>query len=537
MIRLEIDEQFNNFQNGNNFVTFQRGPTNKVAGRIEGETVPELPNNGGYAADQVANTLDRALLVYDVGKASWDLYEVIKTGSADVAEAVGAAIPGAGLTDSDVAEAIVNGVKAGVEFVSLGAAIADLVRAAVDLGAFEIGYNQWISDVEGAIGVTYASGAGDYAEWIEKENHRMDFLPGEVVGVRAGFVSYDTQNSDHNLVISTKPMMLGNEVQGDMSDYEKVAFMGQVPIRVQGVVNQGDYILPTGDKNGYAKAVAREEILFEEIPNIVGVAWEDGLDSYFNVVNCSVGLDRQGSAQLVDIVEAELEEIRQSISNEIALSLVENGFVSPRRVKRAKKRNDKRPTKKPMLIEKPAFNGNANQYLAETIDVPMISTDQTGASLDLPTAVEMESYIISQLQDLRGELLQLMHAKPEINAQTIAFQAQAITDEFEAAISSQNGTDSGLPLNPAYSEARDIVRPYVERVTASITKDVVSYDNFESVVREQILKVGKKGNTALLKAYPPGSNAERQLTEKIVDDVLNEIKRIDPNVGKYLSRN
>ena len=161
-----------------------------------------------------------------------------------------------------------------------------MVRVSVDLAAFEIAYDAWISDVKGAIGVTYASGAGDYAEWIEKGNHRMDFLPGEVVGVRAGLVSYDTENSDHNLVISTKPIMLGNEIQGDMRHYEKVAFMGQVPIRIQGVVHQGDYILPTGDKNGYAKAVPRDEIRFDEIPNIVGVAWEDGLEPYFNRVNC-----------------------------------------------------------------------------------------------------------------------------------------------------------------------------------------------------------------------------------------------------------
>gem|GEM_PF-4537586 len=36
---------------GNNFVTCQRGRTNADAGRIEGDTVSELWNNGGYSAD------------------------------------------------------------------------------------------------------------------------------------------------------------------------------------------------------------------------------------------------------------------------------------------------------------------------------------------------------------------------------------------------------------------------------------------------------------------------------------------------------
>jgi hypothetical protein len=64
----------------------------------------------------------------------------------------------------------------------------------------------------------------------------------------------------------------------------------------------------------------------------------------------------------------------------------------------------------------------------------------------------------------------------------------------------------------------------------------VTYDNFESVVREELLKAGKE-NPELLKAYPPGSNAQHALTEKIVEDVMDAIKDIDPNVGKYLSQN
>lgn len=536
LIRLAVDEQYENFQNGNNFVTFQRWPSNKVAGRIEGETVIELPNNGGYAADQVAYNLDRSALVYDALKAGYDLYQAIKEPAADIAESIGAAIPGAGLTDSDVAESIVNGVKAGVEFVSVGTAISDLVRVSVDLAAFEIAYNEWISDVEGAIGVTYASGAGDYAEWIEKGDYRMDFLPGEVVGVRAGLVSYDTENSDHNLVISTKPIMLGNEVQGDMRNYEKVAFMGQVPIRIQGVVHQGDYILPSGDKNGYAKAVPRDEIRFDEIPNIVGVAWEDGSESYFNKVNCSVGLDRSGSAQLVDIIEAELEQIRQSMSNEIALNLVESGLISSRRAKRAKKRNMKNTLSKPRMIQTPNLDQVKTENVAEISKAPTTAAEITPASLGLPTTAELNIYIASELSDLREELIESMHAKPVVNAQTIAMQSEAIINGFEQVLA-QDFTGSGaLPLDPAYSGARDIVRPYVEMLTASITKKVVTYDNFESVVREELLNAGKE-NPALLKAFPPGSNAQHALTEKILGDVMDAIKDIDPNVGKYLSQN
>ena len=132
--------------------------------------------------------------------------------------------------------------------------------------------------------------------------------------------------------------------------------------------------------------------------------------------------------------------------------------------------------------------------------------------------------------------MESMYAKPVVNAQTIAMQTEAIIDGFEQVLAQDFIGSGALPLDPAYSGARDIVRPYVEMLTASITKKVLTYDNFESVVREELLKAGKE-NPALLKAYPPGSNAQHALTEKIVGDVMDAIKDIDPNVGKYLSQN
>jgi hypothetical protein len=56
--------------------------------------------------------------------------------------------------------------------------------------------------------------------------------------------------------------------------------------------------------------------------------------------------------------------------------------------------------------------------------------------------------------------METMHAKPVLNAQTIAIQSQAIIVGFEQVLA-QDFTGSGaLPLDAAYSGARDIVRPY-----------------------------------------------------------------------------
>ena len=91
----------------------------------------------------------------------------------------------------------------------------------------------------------------------------------------------------------------------------------RVPVRVVGPVSQGDYILPSGDNDGYGVAVSKEEITLDMVPQIVAIAWESGEDDYFNVVNCSVGLDNQGLQALVELVDERLVNIENSIDLKI----------------------------------------------------------------------------------------------------------------------------------------------------------------------------------------------------------------------------
>jgi hypothetical protein len=353
------------------------------------------------------------------------------------------------------------------------------------------------------------------------------------VGVRAGLISYDTEHSDHNLVISTKPMMLGNEIKGNMSDYEKVAFMGQVPIRVQGVVNQGDYILPTGEHNGYARAVARDEIGFDEIPNIVGIAWEGGADKYFNTVNCSVGLDRQGSAQLVDIVQAELLDIRQSISNEIALTVVENGFVNQRRARRLKKKNEIQRSKQPAMIEKPLIKIDPNEHSSHVNAESLINSGQNSMPSDV--ALRIEAMVDSKVQKLEAELEKL-HERDnvEIGGKEIAEVARAFNAQwtngrqgFESAIK-----EGRIMVDPKYAPA---IVAYGE-INAAVTKIMfehgTSNEKLQPVLREALLDVASKTDSDLLKAYPPGSRAEAQLVEDMRSQLRQAMREYYPEALK-----
>ena len=144
------------------------------------------------------------------------------------------------------------------------------------------------------VGVTYQSGTADYAEWLEKAVHETDFEPGQVVGVKQGKISLNTRDAEKILVISTQPIVLGNMPKANKHLYEKVAFMGQVPVRVHGSVRSGDYIVASGLHDGSAVAVAPERMTLSDLDRLVGVAWEDGLDRFQNTVNCAVGMPNVG---------------------------------------------------------------------------------------------------------------------------------------------------------------------------------------------------------------------------------------------------
>ena len=129
----------------------------------------------------------------------------------------------------------------------------------------------------------------------------QDFEPGQVVGVKNGAISLDTYDADKVLVISTQPVVLGNMPKGDAFQYEKTAFMGQVPVRVLGAVHSGDYIVASGLRDRNAMALAPEKMTAADLDRLVGIAWEDGLNPFRNVVNCAVGMPNVGSDLYADL--------------------------------------------------------------------------------------------------------------------------------------------------------------------------------------------------------------------------------------------
>ena len=168
------------------------------------------------------------------------------------------------------------------------------------------------------LGVCYKSGSADYAEYLERRFLDEKLKPGYVVGIKNGQVSKYTDDASEILVISRNPAVLGNMPKSNEVDqYEKVAFMGQVPVFVKGVVQSGDFILASGQNDGLGIAVSIENLKQSDFKNIVGVAWSDAQvinEENIGVVNLSIGVGNKEISILAEIQKKELDDLKHRIA-------------------------------------------------------------------------------------------------------------------------------------------------------------------------------------------------------------------------------
>lgn len=168
-------------------------------------------------------------------------------------------------------------------------------------------------------GVYFKSGGADYAEYLAKSNVTETFHKGDVVGVVGGKISKNTKGASKIMAISSNPIVLGNlQEDGNMENYEKVAFIGQVPVKVFGAVAIGDYVLASGNNDGGAVAKHPDEMQLADYPNIVGVAWEASKNPTVNLINTAVGLNTNDLAGRLQEQEKELKALKSQVAQILA---------------------------------------------------------------------------------------------------------------------------------------------------------------------------------------------------------------------------
>ena len=275
----------------NNFVTFFDSG-NTARGRIEGQTASEVASEPEYIFETA---------IY-------------------AAEIVAAGV-NIGLSALPNACAGVGAVACPPEPSVVAIAIAEEVLAIANEAAYQV-------FAFANVGVTYQSGSADYAEWLERSNPEERMMPGDIVGVKGGKISRQTTDASQYLVISTNPAMLGNmPLAGEENRYEKVAFMGQIPVKVRGQVNIGDYILPSGANDGTGLGVSPKLIKPEQYREIVGIAWsETPAGTRTGLVNMAIGLNTNDVAQLVNDQQKEIQQLKENFNKlEQRLAALESG--------------------------------------------------------------------------------------------------------------------------------------------------------------------------------------------------------------------
>lgn len=301
-------------------------------GRIEGETnESEFSNNADY-------NLEKLSVIYDFTDGTldlaWQLLDNIAQGG-DFAAAVSSSTGCFGLgtcVTAPIPSIIINETADNVIMaVKTIAAVANQVFSSYMLFTFNDNKVKYR-------GVSYASGAGDYAEYLERLNVNEVMSYGDIVGVNGGKISKNTSSSQRMMVISYKPAVLGALPQpSEEHFYEKVAFMGQVPVKVLGKVNIGDYILPSGNNDGLGIAVSPNKITIRDIKNIVGIAWESSENQFsINLINTAVGINNNDNNTIVEKLENEvlahkneIEALKELLTKTIdRIDNIENGTIA-----------------------------------------------------------------------------------------------------------------------------------------------------------------------------------------------------------------
>ncbi|WP_395735625.1 hypothetical protein [Prosthecobacter sp.] len=172
----------------------------------------------------------------------------------------------------------------------------DLGEAAVHGVEFAQILAQWAQQtiaMDSSIGVVFQSGSADYAEWLEMRNPAEDIKAAEIIGVSGGKISKDTTGAERCMIASTAPIVVGNKQPKESEPrFRKVAFIGQVPVKVRGTVKVGDYVVASGLNDGYGIGIRPERMALQDYPKIAGVAWSATTEgSGEGLVNVAVGIN------------------------------------------------------------------------------------------------------------------------------------------------------------------------------------------------------------------------------------------------------
>jgi len=155
------------------------------------------------------------------------------------------------------------------------------------------------------------SGGADFAECLPRLRVDEAIKEGDIVGVFAGKITKVTEGSHHVTAITGRSVVVGNAPHAECEHfYDKVAFIGQVPVKVRGAVRAGDYIIPSGLNDGTGIAISPDLMKADQYAQVVGRAWESRGEEGIKAVNTAIGLASSSPGEtLISLLRTQQEEI------------------------------------------------------------------------------------------------------------------------------------------------------------------------------------------------------------------------------------
>jgi len=310
---------------GNNFISFWN-KDGAMLGCIEGESLPEIVN---FKKDYLRTVSDRNMeitkeaniAVFKGIEILLQAYEKSKakksTETAAGLNAITGSSPAGPIDGQATAASAAQTQKAGIETLAAAQILDKVAAYETDLGlsgAKIDAYDQQIDYIKSVAGVKYSSSAGDYAEYLELRDYKdtESIIPAQVVGVKGGKITLDTRDCEKVMVISMNPAVVGKEpLREQRSKFKPVAFMGQVPVFVLNETHIGDYILPSGNNDGYAIARSPEKMEVDDYKIIIGIAW--GETNASKTVNVVVGINTNDVLAVVKQQKKQIGELEGRI--------------------------------------------------------------------------------------------------------------------------------------------------------------------------------------------------------------------------------
>ncbi len=165
-----------------------------------------------------------------------------------------------------------------------------------------------------SIGIEYSSGNGDYAEWLERANPKEDISFGDIVAVKGGKITKDIAGAEQIMAVSKKPIVLGNvPAESKTVLGNNIAFMGQIPVKVIGAVQSGDYIVAKSEIPGYGIAIHPKDMKVEDFKLAVGRSWDSNPKDGPKMVNTVVGVHNHDFLNIIGGMQKKAEQTEERL--------------------------------------------------------------------------------------------------------------------------------------------------------------------------------------------------------------------------------